>query len=190
MSYHHFTLSSYFLLLLAFCLQCSVQAKSFSCTDASENLYDKSSALVVAFENIEDYVNKYCNSKTVNDFCYWSYSTKNEKIWSLFLKYNGAAQLTNLVQAYKNACVKTGGIVVEVTFDIVMTGIDPWYFNQTGIISKYSVSGSPECVSTSACKTTSDIEEYIRYGWGTYYGATVKSITIYQLHWDNYSYLF
>jgi hypothetical protein len=126
----------------------------------------------------------------VNDFCYWSYSTINENIWSLYLEYNGTAELTNLVQAYKSVCLKAGGRVVEVTFDIEMTGIDPWYFHQTGVVSKYSVSGSPECVSTSACKNVSDIEEYIRYGWGTYYGATVKNLTIYQLQWDNSSYLF
>jgi hypothetical protein len=188
--HHHATFLSYFLLLLAPCLQCNVKAKRISCTDASENLYDKSNSLEVAYENIEDYVNKNCNSTTVNDFCYWSYLTIDENIWSLSLKYNGTVELSNLTQAYKNACLKAGGKVVEVTFHIVMTGIDPWYFNQTGAVSQYSVFGSPECVSASACKNASDIEEYIRYGWGTYYGATVKSITIYQLHWDNYSYLF
>jgi len=162
-SYHHpLSLSPCFFLLLALCLLCNNgEAKTVSCTDASENLYDKSNALEVAFENIEDYVNKNCNSTTVNDFCFWSYSASDEKIWSLFLKYGGAPQLTTLVQAYKNACLKAGGRVVEVTFDIVMTGIDPWYSNATGVVSKYSLSI-----------------------------ATVRNLTIYQLQWDNSTTLF
>lgn len=191
-SHHHpLSLSSYFLLLLSLSLLCNNgEAKTVSCADASEKLYDKSNALVDAYENIEDYVFKNCDSTTVNDFCFWSYSASDEKIWSLFLKYSCAPQLTNLVQAYENACLKAGGRVVEVTFDIEMTGIDPWYSNQTDVVSKYSVSGSPECVSPSVCKTVSDIEEYIMFGWGTYYGATVSNLNIYQLQWDNSTTLF
>jgi len=180
--------SCYLLLLLTFG-PCKLKAKKVtSCTDASENLYD-SEALENAFENLDGYVDVNCNTKAMNNFCYWSYLTGKEKIWSLVLNYSGIPQ-TNLTETYKSACQKAGGRVVEVTFDIEMTGLNPWYFNQTGVISKYSVSASPECVSTSACNTTSDIEEYIQYGWATYYGATVRNLTIYQLQWSDASHLF
>jgi hypothetical protein len=180
-------LSSYVFLLLVFC-PCNFKAKNVTCTDASENLYD-SKALETAFENLEGYADVNCNTTTVNEFCYWSYVTGEENIWSLVLKYNGAPQ-TNLTQVYKSACQKAGGRVVEVTFDLEITGLNPWYFNETGVVSKYSLSASPECVSASACKTTSDIEEYIKYGWATYYNATVRNLNVYQLQWGNASNLF
>ncbi len=139
------------------------------------------------------YIMSQCYTEEVNEICSWSNMTKGTTTyWNITLNVTKAIE-DEIVKDLKIECKNAGGSVVEATYDVKWQGNSNnfTYYKEmemepsTLYVLDFSVTDDIICVSSTACKSITDVGEYIKYGWAVYAGADIYGFILHNVTWDD-----
>jgi hypothetical protein len=170
-----------------------LKAMELNCTSESMLLFTNL-AYGNAYMRYYNYVIDQWYTEEANDICSWSNMTMGATShWTININLKTAGD-DEFPKALESKCKYAGGIVAKATYDVGVMGTNFTYYKDMGLdpaafyVVDFSVMDDIVCVGPTACKNSTDVGEFIKYGWALYTGVDVYNFTLHNVTWGNTTY--